>query len=163
MKMRKNESRKLLGLFALVVLVIVSLDQVTKAIIVNSLGLNEVHTVVPGYFDIVHFRNAGAAFGFLGGKYSLIKHYFFTSITFVALLGIFIYVLRLTAPRAVEIVALGLVFAGALGNLIDRLRFGKVIDFLYFHWHQYYWPAFNIADSAISVGAILLLLLYLKK
>ncbi|RLA98126.1 MAG: signal peptidase II [Deltaproteobacteria bacterium] len=161
--MHDGQSRKVFGLFALVVLVILILDQATKAIIVGSLHLHEARPVIPGYFDIVHFRNTGAAFGFLGGKFSPLKHYFFTTVSMVALLGILFYLLRLKNPKTAEVLSLGLIFAGAAGNLIDRLRFGKVIDFLYFHWHQYYWPAFNVADSAITVGAILLMWTYLRK
>ncbi len=161
--MHEWEGRKLLGLFALVALVVVALDQATKTIIVNSLRVHEVHTVIPGYFDIVHFRNTGAAFGFLGGKFSPVKHYFFISVTILALVGILVYVLKLKKARLPEVLALGLVFAGAAGNLVDRLRFGRVVDFLYFHWHRYYWPAFNVADSAITVGAILLLWIHLRK
>ncbi len=153
----------MLGLFALVVLVVVVFDQATKAIIVGSLKLHEVRTVIPGYFDIVHFRNTGAAFGFLGGNFSTLKHYFFTSVSVIALLAILFYLLRLKEQKTTEVIGLGLIFAGATGNLVDRLRFGRVVDFLYFHWHQYYWPAFNVADSAITVGAILLLWFYLRK
>ncbi len=156
-------SRRVFGLFALVVLIVLALDQTTKAIIVGSLRLHEIRTVIPGYFDIVHFRNTGAAFGFLGGKFTPLKHYFFISISIFALLCIMFYLLSLKEPKGIEILSLGLIFAGAAGNLIDRFHFGKVIDFLYFHWHQYYWPAFNVADSAITVGVILLLCTYLRK
>lgn len=151
------------GFFALVVLVIVFCDQITKSLIVSHLSVHEVHPVIPGFFDIVHFRNTGAAFGIFSGTFSHLKHYFFLCISLVVLSGILVYIWISREVRKWEVLALAMVFSGALGNFIDRLRFQEVIDFLYFHWHKYYWPAFNVSDSAISIGTVLLILLYIKR
>jgi signal peptidase II len=101
--------------------------------------------------------NPGAAFGFLAGASATFRYIFFTGITIVALALILSYLIK-SKPRSLLIVSsLILIFAGAVGNLIDRIRFGAVVDFLDIYVGTWHWPAFNVADSAISVGAILMI------
>lgn len=133
-----------------------ALDQATKLYIDHSFRLYESVTVIENLFNITYVRNQGAAFGILSESAYRIP--FFITVSLVAAVGILWYLSRLGADKKKAVFALSLIFAGALGNLIDRIRFGEVIDFLDVHWHQYHWPAFNMADSAITVGVALLLI-----
>ena len=145
----------------LAALVVVS-DQVTKGMLGGYLPLHTSKTIIPGFLDLVHVRNTGAAFSLLAGTQTGLRQCFFVTITILAL-AVMIYLLGRT-PRQEVWTRRGLVLilGGALGNLVDRLRYGEVIDFLHFHLGGYYWPAFNVADSAITIGAGILLLLLLK-
>lgn len=145
---------RIVSLLALIVLV---LDQITKLWVAATLPLWTSHTVIPGFFNLVHVLNPGAAFGFLSDLDAAWRPYFFLAAT--ALVIVLILHLLRTVPREDRILfaALGLILGGALGNLADRIRLGGVIDFLDFHIGQYHWPAFNIADITISAGAVLLL------
>ncbi|MGE4343616.1 MAG: signal peptidase II [Geoalkalibacter sp.] len=136
--------------------IIMALDQATKLYIDHSFRLYESVTVIENLFNITYVRNQGAAFGILSESAYRIP--FFITVSLVAAVGILWYLSRLGADKKKAVFALSLIFAGALGNLIDRIRFGEVIDFLDVHWHQYHWPAFNMADSAITVGVALLLI-----
>lgn len=128
-------------------------DQVTKAVIQKKYALWETDPVIPGFFNLAHVLNKGAAFGFLNNPDSSWQIGFFIAVTVVAV-G-FIYYLLATADRGDRffIWGLGLVLGGALGNFIDRIRLGFVVDFLDFYLGSYHWPAFNVADIAISCGA----------
>jgi len=125
---------------------VIFLDQLTKFIVTKSISLNQQISVVKGIFSLTLVHNRGAAFGILKNQVPL---FVFTSIFAV---GLIYSELKNNRHRAVYSIALSLIFAGALGNLIDRVFFGYVIDFLDFH----VWPVFNVADSAITVGAVLL-------
>lgn len=138
--------------------VIIALDQLTKTYIHTHFLLGESHTVIPNIFDITYVRNPGAAFGFLATMPATFRETFFAIIPLVAL-AVIVGLLRTTSEKQrLTIFSLSLVFGGAIGNYIDRLRFKYVIDFLYFHYYEHYFPAFNVADSAIVVGVCLLLL-----
>lgn len=137
---------------------VVIIDQLTKLWIMAEFALHEQQTIIPGFFDLVYFTNTGAAFGFLSGSKTWLRQAFFVTVSTVALVVIVIAYRHLKKQGKIFIYALGLIGGGAIGNLIDRLRFGSVVDFLYFYVKSYYWPAFNIADSAISVGVGLFLL-----
>jgi len=101
-------------------------------------------------------RNKGAAFGIFAD--SAFRIPFFISVSFIAAIGIIWFYRKLEEQQRLLQWALALIFSGAIGNLIDRIRFGEVIDFVDAHWYQHHWPAFNVADSCISVGVALLLL-----
>jgi len=131
------------------------MDQLAKWLVSSSMQLHQSIELVENFFHLTYVRNPGAAFGLLA-RHSL-RMPFFIGISLVATLGILWYARRTKGQRLIHL-ALGLILSGALGNLIDRIRFGEVIDFLDLHWYQYHWPAFNIADSAICVGVALLLL-----
>jgi signal peptidase II len=131
------------------------LDQATKLYIDSRFMLHQSVTVVENFFHITYVRNKGAAFGIFAD--SAVRIPFFITVSIVAAVGIIWYLYRLSEEQRMVQFALSLIFAGALGNLIDRIRLGEVIDFLDVHWYQYHWPAFNIADSAITVGVGILL------
>jgi signal peptidase II len=146
--------RDLLRWLALAVLVIV-LDQISKLWIVEHFVYGESLRVF-GVFDLVLAHNTGAAFSFLhdaGG----IQRWLFSGIAVVASVWI-VVLLRKHAAETPFALALSLILGGALGNLIDRIAYGYVVDFLAFHWDEHYFPAFNVADSAITLGAALLIL-----
>ncbi|HDR46965.1 MAG TPA: signal peptidase II [Geoalkalibacter subterraneus] len=145
-----------LRLLSITAAVIVALDQATKLYIDQSFRLYESVTVIEKLFNITYVRNQGAAFGILSESAYRIP--FFITVSLAAAVGILWYLSRLGADKKMAAFALSLIFAGAVGNLIDRIRLGEVIDFLDVHWHQYHWPAFNVADSAITVGVALLLI-----
>ncbi len=144
--------------------VTILVDQVTKAIVMRAFSLHETLEVIPGFFALTQIRNTGGAFGLLAGEATWFRTLFFLVFSCLAL-GIILYSYRrLASTKPWVAVALAMVFGGALGNLIDRLRFGEVIDFLDFYVGTAHWPAFNIADSAISVGVgILCLNVVLRK
>ena len=135
---------------------LVIFDQATKYYIDSTFALHQSLTVIENFFNITYVRNKGAAFGILANSSFRIP--FFISITLVALIGIVIYLSKLKPEQKLLNTALSLIFGGALGNLIDRVRFGEVVDFLDVHWYRHHWPAFNVADSAICIGVGLLLL-----
>ena len=144
--------------FYLIALGVLLLDQATKQVIIRSLRLGEGFPVVPGYFDITFVLNPGAAFSFLATLSERVRNPFFIAISVTAIVLIVVYHSRFAHQHRLASVALSLVLGGATGNLMDRLRYGVVVDFLDLHIHQYHWPVFNVADSAISVGVSLMLL-----
>jgi signal peptidase II len=142
--------------FLLTVVLLVILDQVTKYFIHTDMSLHESIPVIPGFFSITYIRNPGAAFGFLAGASPTFRYVFFIGITIAAIGLILHYLQTYAAGDHLLTISLGMILSGAVGNLIDRVRFGEVIDFLDVYLGTAHWPAFNIADSAISVGAFIL-------
>ncbi len=140
------------------------LDQVTKLVIVKSLSVYQTITVVPGFFNITLVHNPGGAFGFLAGQGHLLRTTMFVVVSLLAA-GFIVYLYVKTPRRHPFLLAgLSLILGGAMGNLIDRVRQGAVVDFLDFYVNALHWPAFNLADSAISVGmAVLLFFIIVKK
>ena len=141
-----------LWLSALVIVV----DQITKRVIDSAMQLHQTIELIP-YFQLTYMRNQGAAFSFLSGAGGW-QRWFFIGLAIVASVFIFIWLRKLDPSRRREAVAWALVLGGALGNLIDRILYGYVIDFLDVYVGDWHWPAFNVADSAITVGVALLLL-----
>ncbi len=142
-----------LMLSALVVLA----DQLSKSYIAQHFGEFEFITVLP-ILEITRMHNVGAAFSFLASA-SGWQRWVFIGLAGVVSIGIIVWLLRLRrAAHSLLACGLALVLGGALGNVIDRVRLGHVIDFIHFHWDRAYFPAFNVADSAITVGAACLLL-----
>jgi signal peptidase II len=144
--------------FYLIALAVVLTDQATKEIVVRTMRLGQSIPIVPGYFDLTYVLNPGAAFSLLATLPEKIRNPFFIAISVAAAILIIVYRARHLRGHRLASVSLGLVLGGAVGNLIDRIRYGVVVDFLDAHVHQYHWPVFNVADSAISVGVTLLLL-----
>jgi signal peptidase II len=144
--------------------VLVAVDQLTKLYIHTHFQLGESTHILPPLFSLTYVRNFGAAFGFLAESHPTFREIFFLSVPPVAMI-IIINILRgINDNEKWQIFALSSIFGGAIGNYIDRLRYGYVIDFLDFHIKDYSWPAFNVADSAIVVGvSILLLYMVLEK
>lgn len=142
---------------------IVLLDQVTKALIQKWMPLHSVREVVPGFFSLVHVRNTGAAFSFLAGGPSSLRPAFLVTLTLLVM-GILLFAYRKLPSRDRWMrAAYSLILGGAAGNLVDRLRLGEVIDFLDFYVGTHHWPAFNIADSAITTGAVMVLVSFLPR
>jgi signal peptidase II len=135
---------------------IVLLDQITKFYVDSSMRLHESIPVIQGLFSITHVRNPGAAFGFLADASPLFRSIFFVAVTVLAIILVVHYIWKSRAEEPFLTFALSLILSGAVGNLIDRVRLGEVIDFLDVYIGSYHWPAFNVADSAISVGAVIL-------
>lgn len=160
--MRRTLRKKNILFLAIVVLVVL-LDQLSKIWIVSSLGLHEGFPLIDGFFNIVHVRNPGAAFGFLAGAPPLFRSVFFIAVTVAAILLILRYLRTSRIEEPSLVWALALILSGAVGNLIDRIRFGEVVDFLDVYVGTYHWPAFNVADSAISVGAVILMMVLLSR
>jgi signal peptidase II len=148
--------KRLLWLFAGLAGGVLFLDQVTKALVSAALRLHESRPVIPGFLSLTLVHNTGAAFGILAGEHSPLRTGFFLVVS-VAAMGVVLWLLwRLRPEQRVEAVALSLIFGGAVGNVIDRMRFGKVIDYIDVFYGSYHWPAFNVADAAISAGVFLL-------
>lgn len=141
-----------------IALAVVIVDQLTKHWIMSAFTLHEQRNIIPGFFDLVYVTNTGAAFGFLAGSKTWLRQAFFIVVAIIALIVIICAYGHLKRQSRIFIYALGLIAGGAIGNLIDRLRFGSVVDFLDFYLGTYHWPAFNAADSAITVGVALFLL-----
>lgn len=137
---------------------IILLDQVTKLQIMQTMRLHESIPVIPNLFSLTYIRNPGAAFGLMAGSSNAFRMVFFglTSIFALGLLGTIL--LRMPEHDWMGRVSVSGILGGAVGNLIDRLRYGEVIDFLDVYVENYHWPAFNVADSAITVGVIFLII-----
>ena len=140
--------------------VVVALDLYTKHLVQNAFVYGE-HLTINRYFDLVRYHNEGAAFSFLANAGGWQK-WFFTAITTIAVIVIAYLIIKHHTEK-LFCAGLSLVLGGAIGNLYDRLTLGHVVDFLYFHLDDLYWPAFNVADSAICIGVGLLLLDSFKK
>jgi len=136
-----------------------ALDQLSKAWIIANFHYGEVEAVIPGVFDLTHVRNPGGAFSFFADGSFEQRMLFFVGTTIVAIVLLLVFYRRLEPDARLSASALGLILGGALGNLLDRLVHGEVIDFLDVHlWGGYTWPTFNLADSFIVVGVAILML-----
>ena len=133
-------------------------DQATKHVVEVQIPLHSKIPVIRGWFDLTHTKNAGAAFGMFSDSPGPLKTVLLIAVS-AGLLGLVVFLLIRHRPLRWELgVGLSLLLGGALGNLLDRIRFGQVVDFLDVHFRQHHWPAFNLADSAITIGAGLLIL-----
>ena len=137
---------------------IVALDQVAKALVDRYLELHESHTIVEGLARLTHVQNRGAAFGILSEADLPYQSVLFSVVSIIALGAIAVYAWKLPVASRLPRAALALIMGGAVGNLLDRMRLGYVIDYVDVYWGRHHWPAFNVADSAISVGVALLVL-----
>lgn len=144
--------------FISLIISVVLVDQLSKWWIMVKFLPFETRVVVPGFFNLVHVTNTGAAFGILAGDHVWWRQFLFVAVSLTALIVIFATYRHVKTKDRIYVYAMGLIAGGAVGNLIDRLRFGAVVDFLDFYIKSYHWPAFNVADSAISVGVGLFLL-----
>lgn len=137
------------------IITLVTMDQITKIYIKNNFELYETKTVIPGFFNITFVLNPGAAFGFLAKLNDSYRQAFFLTVTFIAII-LLIYLMFKEKKYKLRLFSYSIILSGALGNFIDRIYLGSVIDFLDFYIKKYHWPAFNIADSCITVGVFLL-------
>ena len=141
-----------------IVVAIVLFDQATKAVVRAKLPLHESMTVIPGFFDLTHVRNTGAAFGMLDNTNFPYKPAVMVVVALIALGAVASYALTLPATQRIARYGLALILGGAVGNLIDRATAGYVVDFVDVYWRGVHFWAFNVADSAITVGVVLMLL-----
>jgi len=145
------------------VAVTVLLDVITKAYIDSNMSLHESVVVIGGLLNITYVRNPGAAFSFLASASPGFRSVFFLSVTILSIVLVLYYIAKSKTEEPLMIFALSLILSGALGNFIDRVRIGEVIDFIDVHLGAYHWPAFNVADSAITVGACIMLFALFKR
>ena len=136
---------------------VLCLDQLTKWYIRRTISVYESIAVIDSLFHITHVRNSGGAFGLLAGSNAAVRLPFFFLVSVIAVVVLLYFVRRVEPGQRWLLLALGGILGGALGNFADRMMSGEVTDFLDFHWHGYYWPAFNVADSFITVGMLVLL------
>jgi signal peptidase II len=141
---------------------IFGLDRLTKWLIETRVSALDTHTVIPGFFDIVHSKNSGAAFGLFSNATSELRSILLVGLSVVALAVIGRMLWNASRLDRVTLLGLAMIFGGALGNVFDRLARGTVTDFLEFYVGNLHWPTFNLADSAIVVGSGLLLIELLK-
>ena len=131
---------------------VIALDQISKEIVLRAIPQNTTIPVIEGFFNLTHIYTPGGAFGLMANLSPTLRSIIFLFISSLAV-GLIFYFYKKTPRQYVALAAaFALIFGGAIGNLIDRIRFGMVIDFLDFYVGNWHWPAFNIADSAISVG-----------
>lgn len=138
--------------FIIFILVVIA-DQLTKLQIIRWLQLHEAREIIPGLFNLVYVTNTGAAFSMLADVDSPWRHWFFLAVGIGAIIGLTLVWYQSRHEHYFYTIATAFIAGGAAGNLIDRLRYGAVVDFLDFYFGSYHWPAFNVADSAICLGA----------
>ncbi len=144
-------------IFGVVIFLSVLFDQISKQAILNRFFLGESVPVIPDLFNFTYVRNKGAAFGFLHSAPEAFRAPFFLAVPLIAIVVLGFLFHKLKPHEKLSAWALSLILSGALGNLIDRVRFGYVVDFIDFYYEPWgHWPAFNIADSAIVVGVSIL-------
>ncbi len=139
-------------------ILVIAIDQLTKAIVRAQLPLHASITLLPGFIDFTHVRNTGAAFGILNGADFPGKTEVIAVIATAALIGVGMYAASLAHHQLVARIGLALIIGGAAGNLLDRIIVGSVVDFVDVYWHTYHFWAFNVADSAITIGVAIMML-----
>lgn len=145
--------------FISIIIVVALFDQVSKFWVVQNFALYDSLVVIPGLFNLTYLHNTGAAFGMFAGQPGILRQLFFIGIALIFLVVLFIFQKRFSGQSGWYTLAFGLIGGGAVGNLIDRIRYGSVVDFLDFYVGTWHWPAFNVADSAICVGVGLFMLI----
>jgi signal peptidase II len=139
------------------VVTILVLDQLTKMIVDRTMSLHQSIPIIDGFFSLTYVRNTGAAFGIFAGSHEAFRLPFLILVSVLALGFVVVMLKRLRDEETGLITALSFIIGGAIGNLVDRVLYGEVIDFLDFYWANYHWPAFNVADSCITVGVLITL------
>ena len=134
--------------------VVLVLDQFTKYLVEKSIRMYDVIPVLPGFFNLTHVRNKGAAFSLFSTMPNGFRSAFFITVTLVAVAALAVLISK--SGERLLVTAFSLIAGGAVGNVIDRIRFGEVVDFIQWYYRSFYWPSFNVADSAISIGVGLL-------
>jgi signal peptidase II len=141
-------------LFIIPALVVIILDQASKLFITRTIGYYQSTPVIRGFANLVHVRNRGMAFGLMNRPDAGVSFYFLIAITIIAVLLILFWFTRIKHEDRTILIGLSLILGGAIGNLIDRIRIREVIDFVDVFIGSHHWPAFNVADSAITIGAM---------
>jgi signal peptidase II len=148
---------RLVPMLMLVTLPVVLLDQISKHLVSSSFQLYQTQPLVPGWLDLTYTLNPGAAFSLFSTMPEGFRHLFFVALSIVAMVVLVVLLARRTTPMF-SAIAFALILGGTIGNLIDRLSRGRVVDFIYFHHKSFNYPVFNIADSAITTGVAIILL-----
>jgi signal peptidase II len=146
------------GLSALISGTVLLLDQAAKAWAGKTLAGEAPLTVADNFFHLTYHRNTGGVFGLFAGTATMGRRLFFLTASLLALAFVLYLIREWGRDSLLSLWGLSLICGGALGNLVDRVRYGEVIDFIDWHWYSHHWPTFNIADSAITTGTVLLLL-----
>ena len=141
--------------FYVTILLVILLDQLTKLLVVATVPLFDSVTIIPNFLDITYVRNTGLAYGLLNDWDSAYKPLITGALAVAALGGILLYARQMPAEEKWSRIGLSLILAGAIGNILDRVRLGYVIDYVDFYWRGWHFWAFNVADAAISIGAVL--------
>jgi signal peptidase II len=153
-----KESALYRGAYVLLSLLVLLADQWTKGIVARTFEVHQSRSVIAGFFDLTYVQNSGAAFGLFASVDSSVKAIVLNSVAVIVFLVVSLYALR-SSHRSVRLqLGFALILGGAVGNLMDRVRYGYVVDFLDFSISGHHWPAFNVADAAICVGVGLLFL-----
>lgn len=158
----REDPRRFLFLAGVVGTVFI-LDQITKRVVQETMRLHESIPVIDGLFSLTYIRNPGAAFGLFAEHGDGLRMAFFGTISVVAIVFLMAFFLKMPKEAFLGRLSVSMVMGGALGNLVDRVRFGEVVDFLDFYIGPYHWPAFNVADSCISVGVALLIWYFIRE
>ena len=148
---------RLASMLMLVALPVLVLDQVSKHLVSSSFQLYQTRQIIPGWLDLTYTLNPGAAFSLFATMPEGFRHLFFVALSIVAIVVLVVLLARRTTPIS-SAIAFALILGGTIGNLIDRLAIGRVVDFIYFHHKSFNYPVFNIADSAITTGVAIVLL-----
>lgn len=143
--------------FFVIAIVVLVLDRLAKWAIASNIALHDSVVVIPGFFRLTHVQNTGAAFGLFADSAAQWKVGALVSFSILALIVVSALLWKHSHSLSTTTIGLSLILGGAMGNLWDRMMYGRVVDFLDFYVGSYHWPAFNVADSAIVIGAILLI------
>ncbi len=143
-------------LFIMVAALTLAFDQITKQLVIERLEIGESRTIIEGSLNLVHVRNRGAAFGLWGHGDSNYRDLILLGVSGLVVIIIPFVMINYSKSTWLVSIALGLFWAGAAGNFIDRLRFSEVVDFIDIHWRHYHWPAFNVADASLCIATFLL-------
>jgi signal peptidase II len=141
---------------------VLAADQISKLLVETGMAVHQSIAVIPGLVNLTHVRNTGAAFGLFAASVPGVRTALLLVAALVAVGVVACLWIRERQAHALHISSLSLILSGAVGNMIDRVRLGEVVDFVDLHWKGLHWPAFNVADSAITVGVALLLLQVLR-
>jgi signal peptidase II len=137
-------------------MLVIALDQLTKFFVLQSIPLNQSVTLIPDFFYFTYIQNPGTAFGFMSNMENVVRIPFFVTVTLAAAFIVYTYHRFIPEEKILTRIALGLVWGGALGNFVDRLLYGRVIDFIDVRYHDFQWYIFNVADSCITIGLLYL-------
>jgi len=156
-RLSKGLDKKYIPLFTYMPVIII-LDQLVKIYVDKTMYLYQSIEVLENFFHITYIRNKGAAFGILSGANESLRVPFFLTVSAIAIVVIIYTIYTYREESQLFPFSMALILGGAIGNMIDRIRLGEVIDFVDVHWYTHHWPAFNVADSAITIGVTLLII-----
>jgi signal peptidase II len=149
--------------YLMLLAIVLGMDIITKYLVQQNMLLHQTIPVIPGFLSLTYIENPGAAFGLLANVAYPWRQLLFIAVSILALIIIVVLFFKSPPEEQLSKTALTLILAGALGNLVDRLRLGVVVDFIDLYWRGFHWPAFNVADSAISIGVGMLIIDLLLK